>query len=77
MTNRKELDTYTLEELENKERLEEDCAYIRGIKKQMRSTSQKRLEQERIEFIKNRNDDLSVEEHVIVNEVFDFLKDRV
>jgi hypothetical protein len=76
MENRKEQDNHTLEELEENERLDTDCSYIRGIKEEMRTISKRRLEQERIEFIKNRNDDLSVEEHVIINAVFDFLKQR-
>jgi hypothetical protein len=75
--NRKENDICTLDKIEGRERLNEDCNYIRNIKNNMKSTSQKRLEQERIEFIKNRNSDLSVEEHLIVNEVFEFLKNRV
>lgn len=71
---RKELDSYTLDEIESREQLEKDCNYIKNIKNQMKQTSVNRLEELRLEFIKTNHVDR--EKQVFVNQIFAFLKTK-
>jgi hypothetical protein len=73
LENRKEIDE-KLHDIEDKEQLQDDCTYIQNIKNNIRNTSINRLEELRVEFIKNNN--IHREEQVIVNRIFKFLKDK-
>jgi hypothetical protein len=77
MDNRKEHDNYTLEELEEQERLNEDSKKAEKVNKHMqyiREQSIENLEEWRIEFIKTNH--ISRENQVFVNQIFSFLKKK-
>jgi hypothetical protein len=66
--------TYTLDEVENDERLQQDCKYVANIKKSIRDTYIHRLEEMKNEFIKTNQ--IDEEEQYFTQKVFEFLKSK-
>jgi len=71
---RKEIDE-KLHDIEDKEKLEEDSAYIQSVKNNIKNTSIKRLEELRREFL-NSDFHLDIKEINLINKVFNFLKEK-